>query len=441
MAEGDGAALVGAVDTLRQLGLSASGTLEELASALQRMAVIQSVPSMASTDDPDDATWRRLAPLLAPDETQLFYSLCLQGRAELALAPDEYSGLVMLMLRLLAFKPGNASAKREGEPPPKAEGSAAGAQRAEPLVSEARPAVSVRAMDAPAAPSQPPAPSAPPRPAVNAPPSGQAHSPLPPSGSPMTGVQATPAASAQARQSPGTPAMPPRPSAATDAPSGTGQSLPPWEALPPEAEAAFMNDEPSAYASDDIGFDELPPARPRSTQAARPHPSAPAANAASAASTATPAEPAPRETRRISIQLPPPGADPLSDAWADIVSQLHAKGAITALVRELAIQSQCVGRETVQGGTLLRLRIERESLRTDTNRERLRLALAQHLGHEVTLEMEKGAAANTPAQRDQVAREMRLHQAEDLIEGDPLVRQLLSQYPGSRIVPGSIRPL
>ena len=72
VAAADGAGLVAAVDALRQLGLSASGTLEELATALQRMAVIQAVPTVTDPDDPDSATWQALAPLLQPDETQLF---------------------------------------------------------------------------------------------------------------------------------------------------------------------------------------------------------------------------------------------------------------------------------------------------------------------------------------------------------------------------------
>jgi DNA polymerase-3 subunit gamma/tau len=143
----------------------------------------------------------------------------------------------------------------------------------------------------------------------------------------------------------------------------------------------------------------------------------------------------------VSIQLPAPGADPLSDEWADTVAQLHGKGAITALVRELAIQSQCVAREHADGLTSLRLRVERESLCTDANRERLTQAIAQHLGHEVRIELERHQAINTPAQRDQVARELRQHQAENIIENDTLVKSLLAQYPGARIVPGSIRPV
>ena len=105
LAAADGAALVGAADALRALGLSASGTLEELAALLQQMAVLQAVPDAADPVDPDTPEAQRLAGVLAADETQLMYSMALHGRAELALAPDEYSGLVMVLLRMLAFAP------------------------------------------------------------------------------------------------------------------------------------------------------------------------------------------------------------------------------------------------------------------------------------------------------------------------------------------------
>ena len=107
VAANDGVDLVAAVDHLRVTGLSATGTLDELAAALQQMAMVQTVPQLADHDDA--ALWRELATQLAPDETQLFYSLALQGRAELALAPDEYAGLLMILLRWLAFKPGQGA--------------------------------------------------------------------------------------------------------------------------------------------------------------------------------------------------------------------------------------------------------------------------------------------------------------------------------------------
>jgi len=105
LAASDGAGLVATVDALRGLGLSAGGALEELAALLQQMAVLQAVPEALDASDPDAAQAERLAGVLAPDETQLAYSIALHGRAELGLAPDEYSGLVMVLLRMLAFRP------------------------------------------------------------------------------------------------------------------------------------------------------------------------------------------------------------------------------------------------------------------------------------------------------------------------------------------------
>ena len=110
LAASDGAGLIQAVDALRALGLSAAGTLEEMAALLQQMAILQAVPEAADADDPDTPEAARVAALFAPDETQLFYSITLHGRAELGLAPDEYSGLVMVLLRMLAFKPQDAGA-------------------------------------------------------------------------------------------------------------------------------------------------------------------------------------------------------------------------------------------------------------------------------------------------------------------------------------------
>ena len=62
----DGAALIGAVDGLRELGLSAAGALEEMAALLQEMAIVQAVPGALVDDDPDSEVARRLASLLPP---------------------------------------------------------------------------------------------------------------------------------------------------------------------------------------------------------------------------------------------------------------------------------------------------------------------------------------------------------------------------------------
>jgi DNA polymerase-3 subunit gamma/tau len=119
LAQRDGATMLAAVDGLRSLGLSAPGTLEEMALLLQQMAVEQAVPGALDADDPDSADARALAAVLAPDETQLLYSMVLHGRAELGLMSDEYGALTMVLLRFLAFPAaGAAPALRAAAAPP-----------------------------------------------------------------------------------------------------------------------------------------------------------------------------------------------------------------------------------------------------------------------------------------------------------------------------------
>ena len=109
LAQGDGRTVVETSEELRHNGLSAASTLEEMCNVLQRMAVLQAVPDMPlDASDPEAAELDRLAGLMPRDETQLLYSICLHGRTELGLAPDEYAALTMALLRLLAFKPENA---------------------------------------------------------------------------------------------------------------------------------------------------------------------------------------------------------------------------------------------------------------------------------------------------------------------------------------------
>jgi DNA polymerase-3 subunit gamma/tau len=112
LARGDGKTVVETSEVLRVNGLSGASTLEEMTTILQRMAVLQAVPDLLATSlasdedtDPEATETARLAQAMPQDETQLLYSLCLHGRGELGLAPDEYAALTMVLLRLLAFKP------------------------------------------------------------------------------------------------------------------------------------------------------------------------------------------------------------------------------------------------------------------------------------------------------------------------------------------------
>jgi DNA polymerase-3 subunit gamma/tau len=76
LARGDGAMVVAISEGLRLNGLSAASALEDMSMVLQRMAVLQAVPSAAAeSDDPDHQEMLRLSEAMPADETQLLYSL------------------------------------------------------------------------------------------------------------------------------------------------------------------------------------------------------------------------------------------------------------------------------------------------------------------------------------------------------------------------------
>jgi DNA polymerase-3 subunit gamma/tau len=122
------------------------------------------------------------------------------------------------------------------------------------------------------------------------------------------------------------------------------------------------------------------------------------------------------------------------DFWYATVQQLVASEAVSALSRELALQSQLVARDT--GHWLLR--VERESLNQGASRERLQGAL-RAAGHKVQLGIEIGTVADSPARRNAAAAAERQKAAEAVILNDPFVQQMVRDF-GAKIVPGSIKP-
>ncbi len=105
----DGAALLGEARALGERGLALSSALEELASLFHRIAVAQTVPETVDAL-PDADKVASYAAAMTPEAVQLAYQICVQGRTDLALAPDEGTGFSMTLLRLLAFEPMGASA-------------------------------------------------------------------------------------------------------------------------------------------------------------------------------------------------------------------------------------------------------------------------------------------------------------------------------------------
>jgi DNA polymerase-3 subunit gamma/tau len=85
--------------------LSFEMALQDMGVLLHRLALLQAVPGAAADDDPDRDVLLELAGLFDPEELQLYYQIALQGRSDIGLAPDDYAGFTMTLLRMLAFAP------------------------------------------------------------------------------------------------------------------------------------------------------------------------------------------------------------------------------------------------------------------------------------------------------------------------------------------------
>jgi len=85
--------------------LSYSAALQDLATLFNRIAIAQSVPQAIPEDLPEREEILRLSAQFSPEDVQLFYQIAAHGRHELGLAPDEYAGFTMTLLRMLTFTP------------------------------------------------------------------------------------------------------------------------------------------------------------------------------------------------------------------------------------------------------------------------------------------------------------------------------------------------
>jgi len=348
LAQGDGKTVVETSEALRTHGLSAASTLEEMSGVLQRMAVLQAVPDSAQDDsDPELAEISLLATLMQADETQLLYSICLHGRNELGLAPDEYAALTMVLLRLLAFKP-----------------AVAGGATQEKKTLKIAPHSSVEPpAQLPRSRSMPP----------------QATLVVPVAPVPAVTPLVLPAAVTPHGQRLPVRDMPGRPTPAPVSPDPVSQTT--------KIEAVQVHEQPDSRR--DVPLERV-------------------------------------------VAVP---GSPEGDFWYSTVQALIASEAINAMVRELALQSQLVARDSDQW----LLRVERESLNQPGSRERLAAALAT-VGYPVSLVAEVGRVTDSPARRNAAMAAQAQLVAEKIVFDDPLVQSLMRDF-GAKIVPGSIKPV
>ncbi|RDU95359.1 DNA polymerase III subunit gamma/tau [Trinickia dinghuensis] len=120
----DGQLVLSIADEMASRSLSFSTALQDLASLLHRVAWAQFAPASVLDEWPEASDLRRFGEALAPEQVQLFYQIATLGRAELGLAPDEYAGFTMTLLRMLAFEPALPPGSGPAGPAPKRAGGA-----------------------------------------------------------------------------------------------------------------------------------------------------------------------------------------------------------------------------------------------------------------------------------------------------------------------------
>ncbi len=105
VAAGDAAAAMQEAERLGTQGLSYSEAIRAMAALLHRIAVWQKVPEFLAESEEITEGVKALARAMTPEEVQLDYQIALQARNDMPLAPDEFAGFTMAVLRMLAFRP------------------------------------------------------------------------------------------------------------------------------------------------------------------------------------------------------------------------------------------------------------------------------------------------------------------------------------------------
>ena len=108
----DGASIIAQAKSMEERSLSFEVALNDLAQLLHQIAVAQTVPDSIADDLPERHLLLDLAQRISPETLQLYYQIALLGRRDISLAPDEFAGFTMSLLRMLAFTPSESDLKK-----------------------------------------------------------------------------------------------------------------------------------------------------------------------------------------------------------------------------------------------------------------------------------------------------------------------------------------
>ncbi|KAF3997977.1 DNA polymerase III subunit gamma/tau [Glaciimonas immobilis] len=482
LASNDGAGLLAVADEMAIRSLSYSAALQDLGTLLHRVALAQSVPAALAEDLPEREDVIRLAAEFDIEEVQLFYQIVVHGRNELGLAPDEYAGFSMTLLRMLAFRPQAGGDGVLAAAPRRAVASSR--PSALPPVEMKVPTPPVMQVAPAPTPASTPAPTIPAARLSSAPQAASTSAPAPrvdsnlsprmaalaaarggtagkrptavPYAPPVAAPESAPEMVVRAQPPVSTPVVVSKPVQAQK--TSSGSSAPPWEEdipLPtdlPDNDASGSSydarEEPPsmirtssrADASTEARADSRTPSRAEPTQIRSP--SAPVRPLATLSMDSV----SPLSVRASSSSSSSEAADPFvyqpdpSLEWDGNWPALAATLPVRGVAHQLAQQSELLRFDSSGAAIQIYLRIPLETLRMPGNVEKLTVALTDRFGRPVRVETEIGNVrytANVKAMEEQAERQ-RL--AEETAKNDPFIQSMIREF-GAAIVPGSVKPL
>jgi len=104
----DGQKVIEIAKHMDERNLSFEAALNDLANLIQIISVTQAIPESLEVSYLDRDQVIALSKKISAEQLQLLYQITILGRRDLYLAPDEYAGFTMTLLRMLSFAPQDA---------------------------------------------------------------------------------------------------------------------------------------------------------------------------------------------------------------------------------------------------------------------------------------------------------------------------------------------
>jgi len=112
----DGSKVIEIAKQMDERNLSFDAALNDLANLIQMISVAQAIPESLEASYLERDQVIALTQKISAEQLQLLYQITILGRRDLYLAPDEYAGFTMTLLRMLSFIPQDSVTSKTSVP-------------------------------------------------------------------------------------------------------------------------------------------------------------------------------------------------------------------------------------------------------------------------------------------------------------------------------------